>query len=234
MPASVTWRSLNSPGQLLGDGLGCRLVLMAGACLAIVFNYINIPIIRRVLIVFEWNMGGTFGYLDWVSGQMLVEHALSINFLPGFCTVPCVHRHVYVPPLVNVARMHAYIAVTKVHCIATAMVLLLCACLRLVRLPAMHEERPSNAKIAGEIVLSTRILTAGPAVRFPVHVAFTLATVLRSADRSVFRTVFTRAFNHTAGPSQPQTAGGYIMAAVVMYFADISAHRHASDLSLVK
>ena len=119
---------------------------------------------------------------------MLVEHVLSKDFCPDFDTVPCVDCNVFAASHVDVARMHAAIALTKVHYIATAIALLLVACLRLVRLPAMHEERPSNVKIAGEIILRIRILTAGPAVRFPVHVAFTLATVLRSALRTAFCT----------------------------------------------
>ena len=164
---------------------------------------------------------------------MLVERVFSINFLPGFCTVPCVHRHVYVPPLVNVARMHAYIAVTTVLRIATTMVLLLVACLRLVRLPAMHEERPSNAKIAGEIVLRIRILFRRAGREVSLAGDFTHAAVVCNALRTGFCTVCTRVFMHTAGPSQPHTAGGYIMAAVVQYKCDISAHRHASDLGLV-
>ena len=66
---------------------------------------------------------------------MLGERALSKDFCPDFCTDPYMHRIVYAESHVNVARMHAYIALTKVLRIATAIALLLCANLRLVRLP---------------------------------------------------------------------------------------------------
>ena len=146
---------------------------------------------------------------------MRVEHVLSKDFLPGFCSGPLVHRIVYVPPHVNVARMHAYLAVTKVHCIATAMVLLLVACLRLVRLPAMHEERPSNAKIAGEINFSIRILFRRDGREVSLAGDFAHAAVVCSALYSAFCTACTRVFAHTAGLLQLHAAGGYIMAAVV-------------------
>ena len=146
---------------------------------------------------------------------MLGERALSKDFCPDFCTVPYVHRIVLTEPPVVAPRMHAAFALTTVHRIATAMVLLLVACLRLVRLPAMHEERPSNVSNAGVIDFSIRILIAGPAVRFPVAVAFTLATVVRSALRTAFCTACTRFIARTAGSSQPHAAGGYIMAAAV-------------------
>ena len=109
--------------------------------------------------------------------------------------------------------MLGFLALTTVLCIATAMVLLLCACLRLVRLPAMHEERPSNAKIAGEMNIIIRILFRRAGREVSLAGDFTLAAVICSALYSAFCTVCTRVITRTAGPSQSHAAGGYIMAA---------------------
>ena len=126
-------------------------------------------------------MRGTFSYLDKVNGQILVEPVFNVNFLPGFDRDPLVHRVVLAPPLVNVLRMHGAFALATGLCIAMAIALLLGACLRLVRLPVMHEEQPSNAAVT-----VIRITTA--AVGFLLEVAFTLTTVLRIALCSAFCT----------------------------------------------
>ena len=74
------------------------------------------------------------------------------------------------------------LALTTVLCITTAMVLLLCACLRLVRLPAMHEERPSNADVtvifldrAGREVSLARVFTFACALSIALCTGFCTA-----------------------------------------------------------